>query len=1226
MSASTRCDASHGLLALPTELIHAILLALPPLCIEHFSQTCKLARQHVYGERRTGDDHLWKQLYLQRFDDYPILWDAVQDQGFQNALQENQQDNEDTARASSSSSSVAIARSSSSDSSTRKHAASSVMALVQLRERAARLYGGAPSDHKPITLNFNAVLSALLSVIDTAMPQVDTPSLNSTWLDDSILSSGQRTWSEWVFPRSIIHNLHEFKAESAQAGGPPSSNSQQERKRRRLTASKNDGRNEDETLSPTTTAAPGSSRGRSSSSKPTSGFLNEAKKGRPDPTRRRSARLLKLMYPESLHELVDEGIDVDLLAHPQVRLAARVHCLHGIRAWKDSQKQRLTASPQEIPGQAQRQLDGLANAGEAQAPDPSNLPSTSNQTEPSDPRQQTGYTVASAGEGNQRDAADRRPERGQDGPSSAGSQDREPTRTESLASTSRASPHQSAPEEHGVATQSTLRSTPNTEDTRDADAPAALHEGNDRGSDMEDDDDESFEEPPAARLRFRPRMFGPSFGFCSAPDEEDEVRARMRHRVYDSGHYGWSNGYGPLHAWRYDPEARLRPDGITDSEENDDDDSAEEESDNDVAMADARGSGSQDGDDDAFREGAELSDSDDVPDGPVPIEIEVDQDGGSRRRTFQVADRYGNPIDPASSLQAPRPADPSTRGWDSSDNEDEEPGHAPGDAGDTPVRGGPARTPYQAPELGTYDADTRTYTYEGHLPIGINTGRDSIQITVGNTIDLVASDELNVRFVRPGMLAETLRVTSGNVDGDDADGEPAALNVDEEDVEDDEDDDADDDYDEDADDWDDPGDEDDDNFGPFFDMFRPLAGAEGYRGCRADDEIKHLVEQRNAERGKDESTSQGPVSLRTKAIHWELVEAIMVVMYANLKEAIWLENWGVGIRIPKVFDHSGILVRDPMEVREFLDFPTGWTSSLAYPISSKINTQDATDEASVIKEVPASASLSGAIAPRVTKSVCETSQDPNAKPHDWARCESFWAGTYAFLDYSHFVDFNVRMARRRREALARAESAAQGNGNQAGKGKVNGNNAYLGNTPKPSLLGQEEAVGDCLQLRLELLPRSQQPAHNANEEGQEDDADYPTLYFRGTTVTYWGNEAPMPRGGVHGKVRPVYARDEDVDDILSKGPRGKKMIEGLHWSLTHVYEGEDRWQLEGIQPGPPGTRAPIFGIWTDAVHEEESPNGPFVYWMMDERPWQEIERLNRQEAHENAAARAARNR
>lgn len=1106
----------QGILALPTELIHTILLDLPPLCIEHFSQTCKLARRHVYGEQNTGDLHLWKRLYLERFDDFPSLWQPQDPE-------HNEAHEESPAKPAAAA------------------AASSIMSLVQTRDRAARLFAGDPSNHTPITLNFNAVLSALLSVIDTAVPAANLqPCRNSTWLDNSVLASGQPTWSQWIFPRSIMHSLDEHKAQALAHTSTNAPSSPQALKRRRLsnqqaTTTLSNPKREpkdptDASATPTQASSSTSARRASSSSS------KSATNARPESSRRRSARLLKLIYPEPLHPLIDQGIDIDALAHPLTRLAARIHCLHGIRAWKDSQSQRLTASPQEIAGQ--RNQDGLANEGAAQA--------------------SAQYTTSAAGQ----------------------------------------------PE------------------TEPAPQPSSVHESEEAASDDDDDDDqESFDEPPAAILRFRPRMFGPSFGFCSAPDEEDQVRARMRHRVYDSAHYGWSNAFAPLHAWRYNPrqgqqgnhdhDAVTESDLATDPEQQSDEEDVEEYG---MRFINRRG-GSDDGDDDAWREAFELDDaSDDIPDDPVPIEIEMSEDEQDTR-TFRVADRYGNPI-PSDTAAASASA--AARGWDVSDND--EPAARDDNAESSTA---PAPAPYQPPQHGTYDAETSTYTYEGHQPIGIVTGSQNIQVTVGDSVDFVASGELNVRFVRPGMLAETMRVTSGH-----AERRAATNGIDEE-----EDEDMDDDYDEDAEEWDEDADEEDDDdeedgrFGPFFDMFRPLDGAWDYRGSYAADELQPLVAKWKAEHegegekpadkdggANDTDTSAGQiVSLRRKSIHWELVEAIMVVMYANLKEAIWLENWGVGIRIPKVYDHAGVLVRDPMERREFLEFPTGWISSLATAVAQKSDAEDAVEGSSRGAEAEGQAEGQA------------TSNADDDKPHDWARCESFWAGTYAFLDYSHFVEFNVRMARRRRDQLAAASNAAGTDGKASSSSNAPGGNGSNGQRPPstrvPNLVGQEEAVGDCLQLRLELLSKSEQPAYRLDEEGQEDDLEYPTLYFRGTTVTYWGNDAPMPRGGVHGKVRPVYARDEDVDPTVS---RGKRKIEGLHWSLTHVYDGEDRWQLEGIQPGPPGTRAPMFGVWSDAAHEAESPNGPFVYWMMDERPWKEIERLNRKDAQAAAAARTAR--
>lgn len=150
--------------------------------------------------------------------------------------------------------------------------------------------------------------------------------------------------------------------------------------------------------------------------------------------------------------------------------------------------------------------------------------------------------------------------------------------------------------------------------------------------------------------------------------------------------------------------------------------------------------------------------------------------------------------------------------------------------------------------------------------------------------------------------------------------------------------------------------------------------------------------------------------------------------------------------------------------------------------------------------------------------------------------------------------------------------------------------AAAGTRKRPDLIRNFEAVGDCLQLRLELLPHSDE---DQDTDGGEHPL-YPTLRFRGRTHTFTSTGSLNPRGDVHGRVRPVMENGR---------------IAGIHWSIVHAYDGEDRWQLEGVQPGPPGTRAPIYGIWTDCTHEHNSPNGPWVYWRMDDRPWKEIDAL-----------------
>ena len=64
----------------------------------------------------------------------------------------------------------------------------------------------------------------------------------------------------------------------------------------------------------------------------------------------------------------------------------------------------------------------------------------------------------------------------------------------------------------------------------------------------------------------------------------------------------------------------------------------------------------------------------------------------------------------------------------------------------------------------------------------------------------------------------------------------------------------------------------------------------------------------------------------------------------------------------------------------------------------------------------------------------------------------------------------------------------------------------------------------------------------------------------------------------------------------------------VRWTLVIRYGGEDRWRLECVQVGGRGSKRGFFGvswricllltlqIWTDALKEEHSPNGPVWYW------------------------------
>ena len=114
----------------------------------------------------------------------------------------------------------------------------------------------------------------------------------------------------------------------------------------------------------------------------------------------------------------------------------------------------------------------------------------------------------------------------------------------------------------------------------------------------------------------------------------------------------------------------------------------------------------------------------------------------------------------------------------------------------------------------------------------------------------------------------------------------------------------------------------------------------------------------------------------------------------------------------------------------------------------------------------------------------------------------------------------------------------------------------------PSLRNEREAVGDCLQLRLELLPTSEQAPSSTRDavldelEGRQS-AKYPPLRFTGHTLTYDAGP-PSPRGQVHGIVRPIFApAHEDYYRSVNLSDGGERAFVGLHWDLVHRYDGEE---------------------------------------------------------------------
>ncbi|KAK8844022.1 hypothetical protein IAR55_006815 [Kwoniella newhampshirensis] len=191
---------------------------------------------------------------------------------------------------------------------------------------------------------------------------------------------------------------------------------------------------------------------------------------------------------------------------------------------------------------------------------------------------------------------------------------------------------------------------------------------------------------------------------------------------------------------------------------------------------------------------------------------------------------------------------------------------------------------------------------------------------------------------------------------------------------------------------------------------------------------------------------------------------------------------------------------------------------------------------------------------------------PDGEIWDWADVQGLWCGSYAFLDYADWVSLNEP-----RLILLR------------------------GRVSQLDLTRYHEAVGDLMRLNL-VLDNDQPASHKAlaghgrtgNSALQPIETHLPTsdllppIYFHGDSVQHHGLStypSHTPMSFVRGVVRLTADNPPQV-----------------RWTLVIRYGDEDRWRLECVQVGGRGSKRGFFGIWTDALKEEHSPNGPVWYW------------------------------
>ncbi|WVR08856.1 hypothetical protein IAU60_005915 [Kwoniella sp. DSM 27419] len=171
---------------------------------------------------------------------------------------------------------------------------------------------------------------------------------------------------------------------------------------------------------------------------------------------------------------------------------------------------------------------------------------------------------------------------------------------------------------------------------------------------------------------------------------------------------------------------------------------------------------------------------------------------------------------------------------------------------------------------------------------------------------------------------------------------------------------------------------------------------------------------------------------------------------------------------------------------------------------------------------------------------------------DWANVKGTWCGSYAFMDYADWISLNDPRI------------------------------VILRRSTHLDLSVYHEAVGDLMRLDLEVTSEPGKDNLPLVTTHLPSSDLLPAIHFHGSSVQQQGGvtfPSVTPMSAIRGVVRLT------ADDPPQ-----------VRWTLVIRYGGEDRWRLECVQVGGRGSKRGFFGIWTDALKEEHSPNGPVWYW------------------------------
>lgn len=855
---------------------------------------------------------------------------------------------------------------------------------------------------------------------------------------------------------------------------------------------------------------------------------NESFSSSPSKPERRSTRLSYNNYPLGLHTLLKKGwlpSEVDEIAIRQVRdggkdktineeLAAQIHCLHGVRKFslETSKTQRIGNGDLAVDVQGK----GKEKCGKQSRRD--SFSSFSSQEDESDSQASLAEKSISS-------------KVGDDG---------------TFPALPLFGPHD--------ANQVQPSQTIITDGLLGTQAQVQVHA---QPGGMAEDDNEQATPEPAPWYDFvapdAQRAASYNLGSKNGGIGDSRLRTKARERVYDASRYSYENGWGPFKAWRESEESWRRR-----KEEGSDAVGVKEKYIKGKEKAAEVAENIEDESDEEDFVGVGTSEEEEIQ--TEEEGEENDEDGDSLRR--EVQREFS--ITPAATLASPPPVS-----------------HASSSNGTRALPSLASVLDFAvAASMENYDSeDDPDFQPEAATPPTLN-----IDPTVSTNPDLILDagdpeeDELSM-----------MQIFQDNSDGEE-------IVVEEDDFFDDGDTDSD----------------DEEAFGGLhighFGQTRQTL--RDWAGSRVREELGGKIQKSQAqvkEKGKgkeraiEREGSDGLMKFQ-KTIDWQQLEAIMLVTYTNLQSAL-REGWGRGFDLP--IGVYGDQSANP---------PPKFPSSIPQDgVKTKGQLQDEADQLDLIKKFERRRRL---LIPRsdfensrgeilLDEEIREDQEKRNEndemteslgsnkdvkgsqnrgkgkekeikeeKPKDWAHVEGVHVGTYSFLDFSDFLIFNAALGSQAEEAAVAAQSSCQETGSSSqASSSINPRSWLRSNTASLSIMrqaitleGKEEAVGDCLNLELELLPLSSQPGFEKDEDGfksktpdeqiEDDlvgkDDRYPPLRFKGRTLTQNGLTS-IPRGEAHGLVRPIYAPGERIGGSSNASSSPREIV-GIHWTVVHRYE------------------------------------------------------------------------